>query len=117
MILTPFDFEIRYQLGKRNPADASPCQLDYSVDRDLGDGYLPTLKTKIARAKTYRILGVDEIYPDSSVNLECDFAPLSTAVVMTALVLCQVARRCVSQLDSGSFDGDINDFVLLVQRL
>ena len=33
---------------------------------------------------------------DLSVNLECDVSPLSTAVVMTALVPCQVARRCVS---------------------
>ena len=78
---------------------------------------MPTLKAKIARAKTYGIPGVDKIYPDSLVNLECDFSPLSTAVVMTALVPCQVARRCVSQLDSGSFDRDIDDFIFLVQRL
>ena len=114
MILTPFDFEIRYQLGKRNPTDVPSRRPDYGVDRDLGDGYLPTLKAKIARAKTYGIPGVDEIYSDSSVNLECDVSPLSTAVVMTVLVPCQVARRCVFQLDSGFFDGDINDFVLLV---
>ena len=78
---------------------------------------MSTLNAKIARAKTYGIPGVDKIYPDLSVNLECDVSPLLTAVVMTALVPCQVARRCVSQLDSGSFDRDIDDFVLLVQRL
>ena len=110
----PFDFEIRYKLGKQNPADAPSHRPDYGVDRDLEDGYLPTLKAKIARAKTYRILGVDEIYTDSSVNLECDVSPLSTVVVITALVPCQVTHRCVSQLDSGFFNRDINDFILLV---
>ena len=78
---------------------------------------MPTLKANIARTKTYRIPGVNEIYPDLLVNLEYNVSPLSTAVVMTALVLYQVACRCVSQLDSGFFDRDINDFVLLVQRL
>ena len=75
---------------------------------------MPTLKAKIARAKTYGIPAVNEIYPDLSVNLECDVSPLSTVVVMTVLVPCQVACRYVSQLDSGSFDRDINDFVLPV---
>ena len=75
---------------------------------------MSTLKTKINKAKTYRIPRVDKIYPDLLVNLKCYVSPLSTAVVMTALVPYQVARRCVSQLDSGSFDGDIDDFVLLV---
>ena len=70
MFLAPFDFEICYQLGKRNPADAPSRRPDYGVDQDLGDGYLPMLKAKIARAKTYGIPPVDEIYLDLSVNLE-----------------------------------------------
>ena len=132
MFLAPFDFEIHYQVGKRNPADAPSCRPDYGSDCDLKDGYLPTLRAKIARAKSYRIPGVSELHPELSVNCGrsvdesgCDVPPsfpvnestFPTAFVMAAFVPHQVARQCVSLLDNGSFDGDIDDFVLLVQRL
>ena len=131
MFLAPFDFEIRYQAGKRNPADAPSRRPDYGDDCDLEDGYLPTLRAKIARAESYGIPRVSELHPELSVNRGrfdesgCDVSPsvpvnestFPTAFVMAALVPRQVARQCVSLLDSGSFDGDIDDFVLLVQRL
>ena len=63
MFLALFDFKIRYQAGKRNPANALSCRPNYGNDRDLEDGYLPTLKAKIARAKSFGILEVSELYP------------------------------------------------------
>ena len=101
MFLAPFDFEIRYQAGKRNPADAPSRRPDYGDDCDLEDGYLPTLKAKIARAKSFGIPGVSELYPELSVNCRefmdtscCDVSPsvlvnkstFPTAFVMAALV-------------------------------
>ena len=102
MFLAPFDFEIRYQAGKRNPADALSRRPDYDDDRDLEDGYLPTLKAKIARAKSFGIPGVSELYLELSVNygefvdtscgnvspsVPVDKSIFPTAFVIAALVL------------------------------
>ena len=107
MFLAPFDFEIRYQAGKRNPADAPSRRPDYGDDRDLEDGYLPILKAKIARAKSFGILGVSELYPELSVNcgefvdtsyydvsppVPVDKSTFPTTFVMAALVPRQVVH-------------------------
>ena len=131
MFLAPFDFEIRYRSGKRNPADAPSRRPDYGGNSDLEDGYLPTLKAKVARSSALGIPTINDFQFDTafqeglrgaqgSGEARGNHSPVGdserpNAFVMAALVPRQVARHCVSQLSDSS--ENIDAFMILITRL
>ena len=67
MFLTPFDFEIQYRFGKRNPANAPSCRPNYSSNSDLENDYLPTLKAKVVKLNAFGIPTINDFRLDTAV--------------------------------------------------
>jgi hypothetical protein len=54
MFLAPFDFIIRYKLGKGNPADPTLKRPDYRCEEDYNLILLFTLKRKLVVGEVFR---------------------------------------------------------------
>jgi uncharacterized protein (DUF2249 family) len=64
--LAPFDFIIRYKLGKRNPADPTLKRPNYRYEKDYNLTLLFTLKKKLVIGEVLR--KIKDFFPRVLIN-------------------------------------------------
>ena len=67
MYLSPFDFEIRHQPGKKNPADAPSRRPDYEHPAEP-NVWFPSLQNKMTKANVFMILTGQGIVAEQQAN-------------------------------------------------